>query len=50
MNIEDQISVCAAGESAWHAAAYAGIGAEWREEPGWPGAPVVLRIVSFSQL
>ncbi|MFZ0664197.1 MAG: GNAT family N-acetyltransferase [Acidimicrobiales bacterium] len=42
MNIEDQISVCAAGESAWHAAAYAGLGAEWREEPGWawgPGGP-----------
>jgi GNAT superfamily N-acetyltransferase len=39
MSLEDQIAVCAAGESAWHAAAYTGLGAEWREEPGFAWGP-----------
>src|SRR6478609_2787006 len=29
---EDLISVCAAGEAAWQAAAYAGLGAPWRRD------------------
>ena len=30
----DPVAVCAAGEAAWHAAAYAGLGTKWRHDPG----------------
>lgn len=36
---EDEVTVCAAGESAWHAAAYAGLGLEWREDDGFAWGP-----------
>jgi GNAT superfamily N-acetyltransferase len=38
----DEIAICAAGESAWHAAAYAGLGFDWRVDDGFawgPGGP-----------
>lgn len=35
----DPIAVCAAGESAWHAAAYAGLNARWRDDGAIAWAP-----------
>ncbi len=39
MSETDLISLCAAGESAWHAAAYAGLGAQWRLDDGIAWGP-----------
>lgn len=35
----DLIGLCAAGEAAWHAAAFSGLGASWREDSGLAWGP-----------